>query len=165
VGRYNEFEALRVQGIRYADLRGYAYDRADVTARGLANSYAQLLGASFSSGADKPFEVQLCVAEVGEAPERDRLFVIDFDGSILQARDFAVMGGHAEPVVEAMEGRHDADGPLAEALRSAVAALRVGGEVNAGDLEVALLDRSRLGRRAFVRLDAERIAGLVGDEA
>ena len=165
VGRYNEFEALRVQGIRYADLRGYAYDRADVTSRGLANSYAQLLGASFSSGADKPFEVQLCVAEVGEAPERDRLFVIDFDGSILQARDFAVMGGHAEPVVEAMEGRHDADGSLAEALRSAVAALRVGGEANAGDLEVALLDRSRLGRRAFVRLDAERIAGLVGDEA
>lgn len=165
VGRYNEFEALRVQGIRYADLRGYAYDRADVTSRGLANSYAQLLGASFSSGADKPFEVQLCVAEVGEAPGRDRLFVIDFDGSILQARDFAVMGGHAEPVVEAMEGRHDADGSLAEALRSAVAALRVGDEANAGDLEVALLDRSRLGRRAFVRLDAERIAGLVGDEA
>ena len=69
------------------------------------------------------------------------------------------------PLVEAMEGRHDADGSLAEALRSAVAALRVGGEANAGDLEVALLDRSRLGRRAFVRLDAERIAGLVGDEA
>jgi proteasome alpha subunit len=38
VGRYNEFESLRVAGIRYADLRGYSYDRADVTARALANT-------------------------------------------------------------------------------------------------------------------------------
>ena len=37
-------------GIRYADLRGYSYDRTDVTGRGLANAYAQLLGTIFSSG-------------------------------------------------------------------------------------------------------------------
>ena len=165
VGRYNEFEALRVQGIRYADLRGYAYDRADVSGRGLANSYAQLLGTSFSSGTEKPFEVQLCVAELGGGPEQDRLFVINFDGSISQAGDFAVMGGHTDPVIGAMRDRHDANGSLAGALRAAVAALRTGGAVNAGELEVALLDRSRLGRRTFVRLDGRRIAGLMGDEA
>lgn len=165
VGRYNEFETLRVQGIRYADLRGYAYDRADVSARGLANSYAQLLGTSFSSGTDKPFEVQLCVAELGAEPELDRLFVINFDGSVTQAENFTVMGGHAEPIVEALQNSCDADGSLAEALRAAVTALRTDGDVSLGELEVALLDRSRLDRRrTFVRLDDRRITELVGDE-
>lgn len=165
VGRYNEFEALRVQGIRYADLRGYAYDRADVSARGLANSYAQLLGTSFSSGTDKPFEVQLCVAELGSEPELDRLFVINFDGSVTQADDFTVMGGHAEPIARALQDSYDADGSLAEALRAAVTALRTDGDVSLGELEVALLDRARLDRRrTFVRLDGPRITGLAGDE-
>ena len=64
VGRYNEFESLRVAGIRYADLRGYSYDRTDVTARALANTYAQTLGAVFTQES-KPFEIEIVVAEVG----------------------------------------------------------------------------------------------------
>lgn len=164
VGRYNEFEALRVQGIRYADLRAYAYDRADVSGRGLANSYAQLLGSAFA-GADKPFEVQLCVAELGEQAGLDRLFVIDFDGSIVQAGDFTVMGGRTGTATAAMRERHDAQAPLAEVLRAAVASLRAGGEVPADGLEVALLERARLGRRTFVRLEPQRVAELLGDEA
>ena len=49
VGRYNEFENLRIAGVRLADMRGYSYDRLDVTGRGLANAYAQTLGTIFSS--------------------------------------------------------------------------------------------------------------------
>src|SRR6266487_4730731 len=60
-GRYNEYENLRIAGVRLADMRGYAYDRRDVTGRGLANAYAQTLGTIFSSGGEKPYEVEIFV--------------------------------------------------------------------------------------------------------
>jgi proteasome alpha subunit len=100
VGKYNEFESLRQAGVRYADVRGYSYDREDVTARGLASVYAQSLGAVFTAE-QKPFEVELAVAEVGAAPEADHLYRLTFDGSIADEQGFIVMGGQADKVSEA----------------------------------------------------------------
>src|SRR5688572_3016693 len=67
VGRYNEFESLRSAGVRMADLRGYSYDRRDVTGRALASAYTQTLGAIFTEQS-KPYEVELCIAQVGDSP-------------------------------------------------------------------------------------------------
>ena len=72
VGKYHEFETLRVAGVRYADLRGYAYDRADVAARALAGAYAQTLGATFAQES-KPFEVEILLAQVGREPGADEI--------------------------------------------------------------------------------------------
>src|SRR5919205_3427499 len=82
VGRYNEFENLRIMGVRIADLRGYSYDRRDVTTRGLANAYAQTLGTIFSSAGEKPFEVELVVAEVGDVAAEDQIYRLTYDGSV-----------------------------------------------------------------------------------
>ena len=82
VGRYNEFENLRTAGIRYADMRGYSYDRTDVTGRGLANAYAQLLGTIFSSGGEKPYEVEIVVAELGATAAADQIYRLTYDGSV-----------------------------------------------------------------------------------
>ena len=102
VGKYNEFESLRQAGVRYADVRGYSYDREDVTARGLASVYAQSLGAVFTAE-QKPFEVELAVAEVGaHARTADHLYRLTFDGSIADEHGFIVMGGQAEQVAEAV---------------------------------------------------------------
>src|SRR5215212_5801815 len=98
VGRYNEFENLRIAGVRLADLRGYSYDRRDVTGRALANAYAQNLGAIFTDQT-KPFEVEICVAEVGRTPDKDELYRITFDGSVQTEPGFLVIGGQAEPVL------------------------------------------------------------------
>src|SRR5439155_25869510 len=95
VGKYNEFENLRVAGVRLADLRGYSYDRQDVTGRGLANAYAQTLGAIFTEQS-KPFEVEICVAEVGRVVEQDELYRITYDGSVQDEPGVVVMGGQAE---------------------------------------------------------------------
>ena len=92
VGMYYEFENLRVAGIRYADLRGYSYDRSDVSARGLANAYAQTLGTVFTQE-PKPYEIEICVAEVGATPERDQIFRLTYDGSVADQHGFVVMGG------------------------------------------------------------------------
>ena len=101
VGRFNEFDNLRRGGIQFADTRGYAYDRRDVTGRQLANVYAQTLGTIFTEQA-KPYEVELCVAEVAhhgetKAPE---LYRITYDGSIADEPHFVVMGGTTEPIIE-----------------------------------------------------------------
>ncbi len=96
VGRYNEFENLRIAGVRLADMRGYAYDRADVTGRGLANAYAQTLGTIFSSAGEKPYEVEIIVAEVGNRPEDDQIYRLTYDGSVADERGFVAMGGQAE---------------------------------------------------------------------
>ena len=104
VGRYNEFENLRIAGVRLADMRGYSYDRRDVTGRGLANAYAQTLGTIFSSGGEKPYEVEIFVAEVGDAPDDDQIFRLTFDGQVVEEHDYAVMGGAAEAVTSVPRG-------------------------------------------------------------
>src|ERR671930_2237390 len=120
VGKYNEFENLRVAGIRLADLRGYSYDRRDVTARGLANAYAQTLGAIFSSTAEKPSEVELVVVEVGETAADDQIFRLTYDGSVADEHGFVAMGGQAEQISAGLEERYHDGLSLAEALSLAV---------------------------------------------
>src|SRR5258707_5817711 len=97
-GRYNEYETLRVAGVRHADMRGYVYDRRDVSGRALANTYAQALGTMFSDGAGKPYEVELAVAEVGDTPDEDQGYRITFDGQVADIPGFLVMGGAAAAV-------------------------------------------------------------------
>ncbi|MFM9378001.1 proteasome subunit alpha [Gordonia sp. VNK21] len=176
VGKYNEFESLRRAGIQMADLRGYSYDRADVTGLSLASAYANTLGAVFSDQA-KPYEVELCVAEVARAGQDtpSQLYRITYDGSITDETSFLVMGGATEPIVAAMREAYQPELPLEEALRVAVDALsataaggqtdngRTGEPVGADQLEVALLDRTRP-RRAFLRCPRSRVAELLGRE-
>ena len=167
VGRFNEFDKLRVAGIQFADTRGYAYDRRDVTGRQLANVYAQALGTIFTEQA-KPFEVELCVAEVAhygetKAPE---LYRITYDGSIADEPHFVVMGGTTEPIATALEETYTENASLADAVKIAVGALRAGGNgsepraLGPSTMEVAILDASRP-RRAFRRITGAALEALV----
>jgi len=167
VGRYNEFENLRIAGVRLADMRGYSYDRRDVTGRGLANAYAQTLGTIFSSGGEKPYEVELFVAEVGDTAADDQLFRLTYDGQVADEHGFAVMGGQVELVATHLEASYREQAPLADALAAAVTAL---GQAESGqrviptrDLEVAVLDRTRSRTRKFVRLSPARLDVLLGE--
>lgn len=168
VGRYNEFESLRIAGIRHADMRGYAYDRSDVTGRGLANTYAQLLGTIFSSGVEKPYEVELFVAELGADSGSDQIYRLTYDGSIGDEGPYAVMGGQAETITRLIGEKHRPDASLGESLNLAVSALAQGSraegattELGLDELEVGVLDRTRLQTRKFRRLDAPRLAELL----
>jgi proteasome alpha subunit len=167
VGRYNEFENLRIAGVRLADMRGYAYDRRDVTGRGLANAYAQTLGTIFSSGGEKPYEVELFVAEIGDAPADDQLYRLTYDGQVADEHGYAVMGGAADVVAAYLAERYAAALSLTEAVSLAVAALghsdnedRV---ISVDDLEVAVLDRTRTQPRKFARIRPARLEQMLGD--
>jgi proteasome alpha subunit len=164
VGKYNEFESLRQAGVRYADVRGYSYDRVDVTGRGLASVYAQSLGAVFTAE-QKPFEVELTVAEVGHDVGSDHLFRLTFDGSIADERRFVVMGGAAERVAEAVIDGWSAEASYAEAIQLAARALREDRTETPISLEVAVLDRNseteRGTRRAFRRITPDELNELL----
>ncbi len=160
VGRYNEFDQLRVAGIRAADLKGYQYSRDDVDARTLANNYAQMLNQVFTHEM-KPMEVEILVAEIGDGPEDDELFHILYDGSVVDENRFSVLGGEADAIAGRLEESY-ADGlDLGAALRAAVAAL-AGEErtLTGAELEVAVLARSN-GRRKFARIEGDRLEGLL----
>jgi proteasome alpha subunit len=170
VGRYNEFENLRRVGVRMADLNGYSYDRRDVTGRGLANWYTQTLGAIFSE-TQKPYEVEICVAQVGASPETDELYRITYDGSVQDEPGFMAMGGQNEAISNVLRERHDATADVGTALALAAEALgSVGGENGAtrtlgtGQLEVAVLDRRRKGR-TFRRITGAALTTLLGGGA
>ncbi len=157
VGKYNEFETLRKAGVRLADLQGYAYDRRDVSGRALANAYAQTLGAIFTES-QKPYEVEIVVAEVGSTPESDQVYRLTYDGSVADEQGHSVMGGQADTIARYVAEHYQAGGTLAGALRLAVDGLARDGangaeprELSAGQLEVAVLERDRE-RRAFRRL-------------
>jgi proteasome alpha subunit len=167
VGRYNEFENLRIAGVRLADMRGYAYDRRDVTGRGLANAYAQTLGTIFSSGGEKPYEVELFVAEVGDTVADDSIYRLTYDGQVADEHGYAVMGGLAEPATTYLKEHYVTGASLEDAVRTAVQALGQGESetrvIPSTNLEVAVLDRTRTQQRKFKRLTGGQLGEILGN--
>jgi proteasome alpha subunit len=170
VGKYNEYENLRVAGIRLADLRGYSYDRRDVTARALANAYAQTLGTIFTEQ-QKPYEVELCVAEVGADATGDQLYRLTYDGTIVDEPGMLAMGGMADALTAEVRTTYRPGLALRDALAVAVGALGKSGSPDgtarslpAAQLEVAVLDRTR-GKRKFRRLEGLALTELLPEDS
>jgi proteasome alpha subunit len=163
VGKFNEFEQLRIGGIRLVDVKGYSYSREDVTAKALANAYSQTLGNIFTAEL-KPYECEILVASVGEETSRNELFHILFDGSVTDRRGWVAMGGQSDALNEYLQEHYPENYPegapdLAAAIRLGHSALEGTEErdLRAANLEVAVLDRNR-GRRKFLRLTSARLA-------
>ena len=169
-GRFNEFDNLRRGGIQWADTKGYAYDRRDVTGRQLANVYAQTLGTIFTEQA-KPYEVELCVAEVAHYGETKppELYRITYDGSINDEPHFVVMGGTTEPIIAKLNDSYTENASLSEEAKIAVDAMKAGGNgsearsLGPSTLEVAILDVNRP-RRAFRRITGSALEALLPEE-
>jgi len=161
VGRYNEFDQLRVAGIRAADLKGYQYSRDDVDARTLANQYSQILGNIFTHEM-KPMEVEILVAEVGYEATDDQMFHIVYDGTVFDHRDMAVLGGDADAITQRLQAGFADDLDLAAAVRLGATAL-AGPDRNLtpNELEVAHLARGN-GRRCFRRVTDGELADILG---
>lgn len=161
VGKYNEFETLRQAGVRYADLRGYSYDRSDVTARGLTNAYAQTLAGVFTTES-KPFEVELVVAELGHTPADDQLYRITYDGSVIDETEHVAICGQADAITERLRGVVTSRKPLPDVLGLGIDALAATttGPLAVDDLEAAVLDREVAGHRKFRRLSDAAVAEL-----
>ena len=163
VGKYNEFENFRVAGVRLADMRGFSYGREDVTAKAIANSYAQALGSIFTEQM-KPYEIEILVVQVGDTPAQDEMYRVLYEGSLQDEQGFMAMGGHAESLMQSLKESYAEGLTLENALRlgaSSLAAAAPERELKAEILEVALLDRTR-SRRAFRRLSDAEVAGFLG---
>jgi proteasome alpha subunit len=161
VGKYNEFQSLKIGGVRLADMKGYQYSREDVTANSLANAYAQTLGQVFTHEM-KPYEVEILVAQVGGTPdEPNELFHILYDGTVMDEQGFTVLGGQAETIQDTLTRDFAPDLDLGAALRLGARVLANGDEpVPADQLEVALLDRERP-QRAFRRIRGAELDELI----
>jgi proteasome alpha subunit len=163
VGKYNEFENLRIAGVRLADMRGYIYGREDVTAKSIANAYAQALGTIFTQEM-KPYEVELLVAQLGADQTTDELYHILYDGTMFDRQGFVAMGGQAEALVTALNEQYQEGLGFDDALRlgrQALAASDPNRVLEPENLEVAVLDRSRP-RRAFRRLEDADVSRVLG---
>ena len=160
VGKYNEFDQLRQFGIRTADLLGYQFSRRDVEGRSLANSYAQIIGQSFTHE-PKPLEVEILVAEIGSDRSADRLFHITYDGTVLDESSCCVLGGDAESILARLREGLDVSAQLDKAIVHAVAALAGSDRtLVADDLEVAVLRRG-VDRRCFVRIEDAEVSAIL----
>ena len=162
VGKYNEFDQLRIAGVRHADLKGYSFSRDDVDARSLANQYAQMLGHIFTHEM-KPMEVEILVAEVDFEGDnlRNQMFHILYDGTVKDESSFAVLGGESEEIFARFESLHKDNMPLKKALNACIDALTAGErDIEPDDLEVAELSIQN-GRRAFRRIVTSEIQGLI----
>jgi proteasome alpha subunit len=166
VGRYSEFENLRISGVRLADVRGYSYGREDVTAKSLANAYSQGLSEIFTQQM-KPYEVELLVSQVGERPEENELFHILYDGSVTDEDGFVAMGGRSEDLAARLKEGYRPEMSLADAIRLGVASLISENDeenVESQRLEVAVLDRTRP-RRKFRRFPDDELAEILGGDS
>jgi proteasome alpha subunit len=166
VGKYSEFEDLRISGVRLADLRGYSYGREDVRARDVANAYSQALSTIFTQQM-KPYEVEVLVAEVAETAEdgqHNEVYHVLFDGTVTDEHGFVAIGGHAEELTNAVKAAFQPGWDLATAVRESVKALSTaeGRQVEAGQVEAGVLDRTLTARRKFRRLSDEVVAEILG---
>ena len=160
VGKYNEFDQLRVAGIRAADLKGFQYSRDDVDARALANQYAQILGNIFTHEM-KPMEVEILVAEVGLEADSDEMFHILYDGTVVDQRDVAVLGGDADAISERLREAYQDDLDLESAVKLGASALAgPDRDLPTSELEVAMLSRGN-GRRCFHRVNDLGVADIL----
>ena len=159
VGKYSEFEELRIAGVRLADMRGYSYDREDVRARDLANAYSQALSGIFTQQM-KPYEVEVLVGEIAEDGGRNELYHVLFDGTVTDRHGYVGIGGHAEDLTSALKDAYREDWDLATSVREAVKALSSaeGRQVEATSIEAGVLDRTRSARRKFRRLRDDEVA-------
>jgi proteasome alpha subunit len=168
VGKYNEFEVLRVAGVRLADLRGYSYDRVDVTGRGLANAYAQTLGTIFTTE-PKPYEVELVVAEVGDTSEDDQIYRLTYDGSVADEHGFVAIGGQVDQISAELSRLWRSGMTLKESVQLAARLLGSSGEaaerrkLEEASLEVAVLDRTRTATRKFRRIHGSALNSLLAE--
>jgi proteasome alpha subunit len=162
VGKYGEFEDLRISGVRLADLRGYSYGREDVRARDLANAYSQALSTIFTTQM-KPYEVEIVVGEVAVDAGRNEIYHILFDGTVTDEQGFVAIGGHADELTTAVSNAYQQGWDLATGVREAVNALRSAEnrQIEAESVEVGVLDRTSRSRRTFRRLAEEEIAGIL----
>jgi proteasome alpha subunit len=162
VGKYSEFEELRIAGIRLADMRGYSYGREDVKARDLANAYSQALSTIFTQQM-KPYEVEILVGEVDGEQDGTSLYHVLFDGSVSDEQGCVAIGGHAEDLNEALKQRYDATWDLETAVRTSAEVLGSpeSRTVEAGSIEAGVLDRTRTARRKFRRLRPDEVTGLL----
>jgi proteasome alpha subunit len=164
VGKYSEFEDLRIAGIRLADLRGYSYGREDVKARDLANAYSQALSTIFTQQM-KPYEVEILVGEVdGESEAGTSLYHVLFDGSVNDEHGFIAIGGHAEDLTDTLTTRYAEGWDLTTAVKTAVEILGSPDSrtISAEAVEAGILDRQRPQRRKFHRLEAGEVAQILG---
>ncbi|MGH2829500.1 MAG: proteasome subunit alpha [Actinomycetota bacterium] len=162
VGKYNEFENFRIAGVRLADMRGFSYGREDVTAKAIANAYAQTLGSIFTEQM-KPYEVELLIAQVGESQETDELYRVQYDGSVSDEQGYIAMGGHADVLGTSLQQSYREGLSFAEAFSLAAGALAAADEgraLTAGNLEVAALERRRE-RRVFRRYTDDEVSALL----
>ena len=162
VGKYGEFEDLRISGVRLADLRGYSYGREDVRARDLANAYSQALSTIFTTQM-KPYEVEIVVGEVAVDAGRNEIYHILFDGTVTDEQGFVAIGGHADELTTAVSNAYQQGWDLETGVREAVNALRSAEnrQIEAESIEVGVLDRTSRSRRTFRRLEEEEIAGIL----
>jgi len=158
VGKYSEFEDLRIAGVRLADVRGYSYDREDVRARDIANGYSQALSTIFTQQM-KPYEVEVLVAEVADDHGRNELYHILFDGTVTDRHGFVGIGGHADTLTEALKGTYQEGWDLPTATREAATALSSaeGRQIEPASIEAGVLDRTRPQRRKFRRLSDDEV--------
>jgi proteasome alpha subunit len=164
VGKYSEFEELRIGGIRHADMRGYQYGREDVKARDLANAYSQALSTIFTQQM-KPYEVEILVGEVDGDASGTSIYHILFDGSVSDEQGYVAMGGHAEDLTEALRDRFQEDRDLPTAIRLAVEVLSTTPErreIPTAQIEAGVLDRTQPRRRKFRRIAAAQLTDLLG---
>jgi proteasome alpha subunit len=162
VGKYSEFEDLRISGVRHADLRGYSYGREDVRARDLANAYSQALSTIFTTQM-KPYEVEIIVGEVAVDAGRNAIYHILFDGTVTDEQGYVAIGGHADELTNAVRSAYQPDWDLATGVREAVKALRSAEnrQIEAEAIEAGVLDRTSRARRKFRRLEDDEIAGIL----
>ena len=161
-GKYSEFENLRKAGIRHADLKGYVYSREDVRAMALANAYSETLGTIFGQEI-KPLEIEILVVGVREDSRANEIYRISFDGSIIDEKGYAVIGGKSDAIRAKLKEKFHDPVSLDEALRICADAFEDAGNPppTPSGLEAAVMDRTRTGRK-FRRIETSEVERVLG---
>ena len=98
VGKYNEFENLRIAGIRHADVKGYSYSRGDVDGQGAGQRLLPGAGQHLHPG-HQALRGRGAGGRGGDDNgSKSEIYHILYDGTIEDEKNYAAMGGQAEEI-------------------------------------------------------------------
>lgn len=169
-GRVSEYEALRVAGIREAEIKGYTYYREDVTGKWLTNLYSQHMGSIAQAWDTKPLEIELLVCEVdSQTSVGSQIYRLTFDGTYEEKEKFAVIGGRTDSINKILEDTFTDGLDLPDAVKLAAKTFEAietdvpdSYDINPSTIEIACLDATS-DRRKFRRFAIEEIDEILGN--
>ena len=103
LGQQSDIEAIRTAAMEFAHREGYSRSEQDVTIQRVVTAVSSPLKVAFNDFSSAPALAISLFAELGDTPDKDQYYVMDFDGDYHLHRHTSTLSGVEHPLMNLRE--------------------------------------------------------------